>query len=154
MPSRPFLWAVHPDSLKMDTSGSCMLFNSTIDNRRYRCFFLIFKIYLKYPLTRNHLVAYNAYMNKNNEDAIFKALDDPTRRLILDELSERNELTLYELTARLIMKHNLSISRQAIAKHLSVLENAGLAASKRKGKYRVITFNNQPLKNLLKGWVE
>lgn len=90
----------------------------------------------------------------SNKDAIFKALADSTRRLILDELSERNELTLYELTARLIMKHNLSISRQAIAKHLSALEDAELIKSKRKGKYRVIVFNNQPLKQLLNGWIE
>ncbi|MDM5227354.1 metalloregulator ArsR/SmtB family transcription factor [Cytobacillus sp. NJ13] len=89
-----------------------------------------------------------------DKDAIFKALADSTRRLIMDELSERKEMTLYELTARLIMKHNLSISRQAIAKHLSVLEEAELIKSERKGKYRVIIFNNQPLKNLLKGWVE
>ncbi|WP_055667103.1 ArsR/SmtB family transcription factor [Desnuesiella massiliensis] len=89
-----------------------------------------------------------------NKDSIFKALADSTRRLILDELSEHNELTLYELTARLIMKHNLNISRQAIAKHLSVLDDAGLVKSKRKGKYRVLFFNNEPLKNLLEGWVE
>lgn len=104
-------------------------------------------------LTGNHRVAYNQYMNWD-KDAIFKALGDSTRRLILDELSERNEVTLYELTVRLIMKHNLSISRQAIAKHLSVLEDAGLVISKRKGKYRVIIFNNEPLKDLLKGWIE
>jgi DNA-binding transcriptional ArsR family regulator len=48
----------------------------------------------------------------------------------------------------------LSISRQAIAKHLSALEDAGLVKSKRKGKYRVVIFNNEPLKNLLKGWIE
>ncbi|AXI10394.1 metalloregulator ArsR/SmtB family transcription factor [Oceanobacillus sp. 143] len=89
-----------------------------------------------------------------NKDAIFKALSDSNRRLILDELAERKELTLYELNARLIMKHDLSISRQAIAKHLSVLEDAELVKSKRKGKYRVLMFNNEPLKNLLKGWVE
>jgi DNA-binding transcriptional ArsR family regulator len=89
-----------------------------------------------------------------DKDAIFKALSDPTRRLILDELSDRNEVTLYELTVRLIMKHNLAISRQAIAKHLSVLEDAELVKSEKKGKYRVIIFNNEPLKNLLKGWVE
>ncbi|MBM7553917.1 ArsR/SmtB family transcription factor [Thalassobacillus pellis] len=89
-----------------------------------------------------------------DKDAIFKALADSNRRLILDELSERNELTLYELTARLIMKHNLSISRQAIAKHLTTLEEAGLVQSKRKGKYRVLTFNKEPLQNLLKGWIE
>lgn len=88
-----------------------------------------------------------------NKDAIFKALSDSNRRLILDELSERNEMTLYELTARLIMKHNLTISRQGIAKHLSLLEDAGLVQSKRKGKYRVLFFNNEPLKDLLKGWI-
>jgi DNA-binding transcriptional ArsR family regulator len=89
-----------------------------------------------------------------NNDAIFRALDDPTRRLMLDELTARNEMTLYELTARLIAKHNLGISRQAIAKHLSVLDEAGLVKSKRKGKYRVLVFDNEPLKNLLKGWIE
>jgi len=88
------------------------------------------------------------------KDAIFKALGDSTRRLIIDELSERNELTLYDLTARLIMKHNLTISRQGIAKHLSVLEDAGLVQSIRKGKYRVLIFNNEPLKDLLTGWIE
>ncbi|MCP3027732.1 helix-turn-helix transcriptional regulator [Halobacillus sp. A5] len=92
-------------------------------------------------------------MNKD-KDAIFKALGDSTRRLILDELSERSEQTLYELTARLIMKHDLSISRQGIAKHLTILEDAGLVVSRRKGKYRILTFNNEPLKDLLKGWVE
>ncbi len=81
-----------------------------------------------------------------DKDAIFKALADSNRRLILDELSERNEMTLYELTARLIM--NLTISRQGIAKHLSLLEDAGLVQSKRKGKYRVLLFNNEPLKDL------
>lgn len=104
-------------------------------------------------LTGNRRVAYTQYMN-GDKDAIFKALADSTRRLILDELSERNEMTLYELTARLIMKHNLSISRQAIAKHLTTLEDAGLVKSERKGKYRVLMFNKEPLKNLLKGWIE
>jgi DNA-binding transcriptional ArsR family regulator len=89
-----------------------------------------------------------------DKDTIFKALSDSTRRLILDELTDRNELTLYELTARLIMKHNLTISRQGIAKHLAVLEDAGLVKSRRKGKYRVLMFNNEPLKNLLKRWIE
>ncbi len=102
---------------------------------------------------RNQIVAYNR-LTSWDKDAIFKVLSDSTRRLILDELSERNELTLYELTARLIMKHNLTISRQGIAKHLSVLEDAGLLKSKRRGKYRVLVFNNEPLKNLLNGWIK
>lgn len=88
-----------------------------------------------------------------DKDIIFKALGDRTRRIILDELSERNELTLYELTACLVMKHNLAISRQAIAKHLNTLGDAGLVISKRKGKYRVLTFNKEPLRKLLKGWL-
>jgi len=91
---------------------------------------------------------------KWDKDAIFKALADSTRRLIIDELCEHNEMTLYELTVRLLMKYELSITRQAIAKHLAVLEGAGLVTSKRKGKYRVVMFNNEPLKDLLKGWVE
>jgi DNA-binding transcriptional ArsR family regulator len=90
----------------------------------------------------------------NTKDTIFKALADSTRRMILDELTERSEMTLYELTARLIMKHELSISRQGIAKHLSVLEEAGLVKSERKGKYRVIIFDKEPLKDLLKGWID
>src|SRR5699024_2328581 len=81
-------------------------------------------------------------MNKN-KDAIFKALSDLTRRQILDELSERNEMTLFELTSRLIVKHNLTISRQGVSKHLSVLEDAMLVKSKRKGKYRAHTYNNE-----------
>ncbi|MCD1258167.1 helix-turn-helix transcriptional regulator [Paenibacillus athensensis] len=92
-------------------------------------------------------------MNED-KDAIFHALGDPTRRLILDELAERNELTLYELTARLIMKHNLSISRQAIAKHLAALSAADLVQSVKKGKYRVLVFHNEPLKHLLNRWLE
>jgi DNA-binding transcriptional ArsR family regulator len=114
---------------------------------------LIKQLYGYLCLTSNLWVAYTRYMNWD-KDAIFKALSDSTRRLILDELSERNEQTLYELTVRLISKHDLSISRQAIAKHLSVLEDAGLVKSERKGKYRVLVFNNEPLKNLLKGWIE
>lgn len=89
-----------------------------------------------------------------DKDAIFKALGDSTRRLILDELSERHVQTLYELTVRLLTKHNLSITRQAIAKHLAALEAAGLVKSEKRGKYRVVIFNKEPLKDLLKGWVE
>lgn len=90
----------------------------------------------------------------DNIDAVFKALADSTRRLMIDELSERGEQTLFELTARLIMKHGLSISRQAFAKHLALLEDAGLVKSEKRGKYRVLVFNNEPLKHLLDRWVD
>ena len=73
---------------------------------------------------------------------------------MLDELSERNEQTLYELTVRLITKYELAISRQAIAKHLAVLEEAGLVRSEKRGKYRVLLFDKTPLTHLLRGWLE
>ena len=57
---------------------------------------------------------------------VFKALADPTRRTILDELAERDGQTLFEICARLTTKHQLASSRQAISQHLDVLEAAGL----------------------------
>ena len=93
-------------------------------------------------------------MTHDNRDTIFKALGDPTRRTILDELAERDGMTLFELTTRLIMKHNLAITRQGIAKHLGVLERAGLVTSVREGKYRLLRFNREPLKSLLKRWID
>ncbi len=129
----------------------CTKFRGFMGNRFYQ--FVVTQLFSCLYLTSNHEVAYNTSMNWD-KDAIFKALSDPTRRVILNELSERDELTLYDLTARLIMKHNLTITRQAIAKHLSALEAAGLVMSKRNGKFRVLIFNREPLKDLLKGWVE
>ncbi len=87
-------------------------------------------------------------------DLVFKALADPTRRLILDELSERKEQTLYELMARLIMRHEVAISRQAIAKHINVLEKAGLVSSEKRGKYRLLIFNDEPIKTVMNRWLK
>ncbi len=89
-------------------------------------------------------VVYTRFM-KWDKDAIFKALANSTRRLIIDELCERNEMTLYELTVRLLLKYELSITRQAIAKHLVVLEGTGLVTFMRKGNYRIVMFYNEPL---------
>ena len=87
-------------------------------------------------------------------DLVFKALADPTRRLILDELSERKEQTLYELTARLIMRHEVAISRQALAKHIDLLEQAGLVSSEKRGKYRILVFNDEPLRTVVNRWLK
>ncbi|MDE2803040.1 MAG: helix-turn-helix domain-containing protein [Chloroflexota bacterium] len=89
-----------------------------------------------------------------DDDLIFNALADPTRRLMLDEFSERGEQTLYELTARLIMRHQVAISRQAMAKHIDVLERAGLVSSEKRGKYRVLVFNDEPLKTVITRWLK
>lgn len=87
-----------------------------------------------------------------NEDITFKALADPTRRLILDGFKEHAEQTLYEVCARLITKHNVAMSRQAVTKHVSVLEAAGLLRSEHRGKYRVLTFDNGPIIALTERW--
>jgi DNA-binding transcriptional ArsR family regulator len=61
---------------------------------------------------------------------VYKALADPTRRAIRDELSERDGQTLFELCTRLTTKHGLGSSRQAISQHLDVLESAGLVRTR------------------------
>ncbi|WP_280409969.1 helix-turn-helix domain-containing protein [Nocardia brasiliensis] len=64
---------------------------------------------------------------------VFKALADPTRRVILDELAERDGQTLFELCGRLTMRHGMSSSRQAISQHLEVLAGAGGGCARREG---------------------
>jgi len=58
---------------------------------------------------------------------IYRAIADPTRRAILDELVDRSGQSLFELCARLVMRHGIDSSRQAISQHLDVLEAAALA---------------------------
>ena len=53
---------------------------------------------------------------------LFEALVAPARRAILDELCERDGQTLFEICTRLTMKHDLTLTRQAISQHLDVLE--------------------------------
>ncbi len=84
---------------------------------------------------------------------MFKALADPTRRTILDELRERDDQTLFELCGRLATKHQLSISRQAISQHLEVLESAGLVRSRREGRYKFHTIDTAPLEPIARRWL-
>jgi DNA-binding transcriptional ArsR family regulator len=83
---------------------------------------------------------------------VFKALADPTRRAILDELQERDDQTLFELCTRLISRHGLSSSRQAISQHLEVLEAAGLVTSRREGRYKFHSLDTAPLKTITDRW--
>jgi DNA-binding transcriptional ArsR family regulator len=83
---------------------------------------------------------------------VFKALADPTRRAILDELQERNGQTLFELIARLISRHGLSSTRQAVSQHLEVLEAAGLVRSRREGRYKFHDLDTSPLKAIVERW--
>jgi DNA-binding transcriptional ArsR family regulator len=83
---------------------------------------------------------------------VFKALADPTRRTILDELTERDGQTLFELCGRLLMKHGIDSTRQAISQHLEVLEAAGLVRVKREGRYKFHYLDSGPLKQIAERW--
>jgi DNA-binding transcriptional ArsR family regulator len=83
---------------------------------------------------------------------VFKALADPTRRAILDELVDRDGQTLFEICSRLAMKHGLSSSRQAISQHLDVLEAAGLVTSRREGRYKFHHVDTRPLRAIAERW--
>jgi DNA-binding transcriptional ArsR family regulator len=85
-------------------------------------------------------------------DELYRALADPTRRAILDELVDRNGQTLFEICGRLIMKHGIESSRQAISQHLEVLEAAGLVMTERDGRYKFHWFNGEPLRKITKRW--
>ncbi len=83
---------------------------------------------------------------------VFKALADPTRRTILDELVERDGQTLFELCSRLAMKHGLGTSRQGISQHLDVLEAAGLVTTRRRGRSKFHYVNTEPLRGIAERW--
>lgn len=83
---------------------------------------------------------------------LFKALSDPTRRVILDELLLRDEQTLFELCTRLISIHGMSLSRQAVSQHLDVLEKAELVRSERKGRYKFHYIDTAPLTSIAERW--
>jgi DNA-binding transcriptional ArsR family regulator len=83
---------------------------------------------------------------------VYRALADPTRRAILDELSQRDGQTLFELCTRLATKHGLGSSRQAISQHLDVLASAGLVKTRREGRYKFHHLDPTPLETILERW--
>jgi DNA-binding transcriptional ArsR family regulator len=84
---------------------------------------------------------------------VFKALADPTRRAIMDELSERDDQTLFELCSRLATKHQLASSRQAVSQHVDVLAAAGLVRTRREGRYKFHHLDRRPLERLVDRWL-
>ena len=84
---------------------------------------------------------------------VYKALADPTRRTLLDELAERDGQTLFELCSRMAVKHGLGASRQAISQHLGVLEDAGLVEARKEGRYRFHHLRTGPLEHLTERWL-
>src|SRR5271163_2025746 len=80
-------------------------------------------------------------------DTVFKALADPGRRLLLDRLHADNEQTLGQLRERMEM------TRQAVAKHLNVLEDASLVVSIRRGREKLHFLNPVPIYEISERWI-
>ena len=86
-------------------------------------------------------------------DPLFKALADPTRRRLLEELDARDGQTLFELTVRLISWHETAVSRQALSKHLAVLEEAGLVRTEWAWRSKHHFLEREPLRRLQRVWL-
>jgi DNA-binding transcriptional ArsR family regulator len=99
-------------------------------------------------LTGKWLLAYRSCVGD-----VFKALADPTRRAILDELTERNDQTLFELCSRLAAKHRIAASRQAVSQHIDVLVGAGLVVTRREGRYKFHHLDTRPLERIADRWL-
>jgi len=82
-----------------------------------------------------------------SEDDVFRALADASRRTLLDRLQRRNGQTLNELCAALDM------SRQAVSKHLSILENANLISVQRQGREKLHFINPVPINAIAERWI-
>jgi DNA-binding transcriptional ArsR family regulator len=80
-------------------------------------------------------------------DQVFKALSDPGRRRLLDRLFARNGLTLTELC------REMSMSRQAVAQHLRVLEDANLVSTRWRGREKLHFLNPVPIHEIYERWV-
>jgi DNA-binding transcriptional ArsR family regulator len=83
---------------------------------------------------------------------VFRAIADPTRRAILDELADKDGQTLFELCTRLIAKHDIDSSRQAVSQHLDVLEESGLVSTRRDGRYKFHHVDLTPLRAIVDRW--
>src|SRR4029079_6562202 len=97
-------------------------------------------------LTGDHLVTYLDQVT--DDDLVFKALADPTRRFLLDKLFVRDGRTLTELESELEM------TRFGVMKPLRVLEEAGLVVARRQGREKLHFLNPVPIRLLHDRWID
>lgn len=93
------------------------------------------------------------YVPVVNLDLLFHALADSTRRRLIDELAERNGQTLFELHVRMIQWHGASLSRQALSRHLAVLEKAGLVRCEWQWRSKFHFLETEPLRHAFTLWL-
>jgi DNA-binding transcriptional ArsR family regulator len=84
-----------------------------------------------------------------DDDPVFKALADPTRRLLLDRLFERDGMTLGELESEV-----LDLTRFGVMKHLRVLEQAGLVVTLKQGRHKHHYLNPAPIRSIYERWID
>jgi len=82
-----------------------------------------------------------------DEDAVFRALADASRRQLLDRLYSRNGQTLGALC------QGLAMTRQAVAKHLAILEEANLVSVRREGREKLHFLNPVPINDIAERWI-
>jgi DNA-binding transcriptional ArsR family regulator len=80
-------------------------------------------------------------------DDVFKALADPSRRMLLDSLNADSGQTLRELCG------GLAMARQSVSKHLAVLEAAGLVTTVRRGREKLHYLNAAPISDIAQRWI-
>jgi DNA-binding transcriptional ArsR family regulator len=95
-------------------------------------------------LTGKHLLAYILCVD---DDVVFKALADATRRRLLDLLHARNGQTLEELCA------DLDMTRQAVSQHLARLQEANLVVTVRRGRHKLHYLNPVPVHEIYERWI-
>ena len=83
-----------------------------------------------------------------DDDLVFKALADPTRRLLLDRLFERDGRTLTELESEVDM------TRFGVMKHLRLLEDAGLVVTRKSGREKLHFLNPVPIRQIHDRWID
>lgn len=89
-----------------------------------------------------------------NLSTLFRALGDDTRLLILDQLRKRNDQSLFELCSRLIEEYDVTLSRQAITRHLNTLEQAGLIRTEWRGRTKVHSLTAGSFEDTINPWLE
>ncbi|MFI4889547.1 MAG: ArsR/SmtB family transcription factor [Steroidobacterales bacterium] len=82
-----------------------------------------------------------------DEDGVFRALADASRRQLLDRLHRRNGQTLNELC------EGLGMTRQAVSKHLAILQDGNLVATRRQGRTKLHFINPVPINEIAERWV-
>jgi DNA-binding transcriptional ArsR family regulator len=85
---------------------------------------------------------------RDDDDRVFKALGDPTRRALLDRLFKRDGRTLTEL------EEGLEMTRFGVMKHLRLLEEAGLVTTRKRGREKLHFLNPVPIRLIHDRWID